>query len=240
MTEYANLHFALETIRNSKSDGPRVMVVGPNDSGKTSLVKILTAYAVRMGRTPVVVNTDPAEGMLSLPGSLSATVMSTLMDVEDGWGSSPTSGPSMTPVKLPLAYWLGLQSPEDDPKLFKPVCSRLALAVTGRVDEDEDVKKAGIIIDTSGAVSAGKNGYEIISHIASEFAGMCNLSLRISSIILIYYSKHHNNHRFRAPPVRPLPPLHPTKRHGPQAFQVWWLHRARQHIHGRLSPTTDL
>lgn len=176
MTEYANLHFALETLRNqsssSSNQGPRIMIVGPNNSGKTSLVKILTAYAVRMGRCPVVVNTDPSEGVLSLAGTLSASVMGTLMDVEEGWGSSPTSGPSSTPVKLPLVYWLGLGSPEDDTKLFKPVCSRLALAVTGRLDEHEDVKRAGVIIDTSGAVSAGKNGYDVISHIAAEFSGM--------------------------------------------------------------------
>ncbi len=169
MTEYANLHFALEEIRNSQPHGPRVMVVGPNNSGKTSLVKILAGYAVRMGRSPVVVNTDPAEGMLSLPGSLSATVMSTLMDIEEGWGSSPASGPSQTPVKLPLVYWLGLGSPEEDTKIFKPVCSRLALAVTGRLDEDEEVKRSGIIVDTSGISSAGKNSYEVLSHTASEF-----------------------------------------------------------------------
>ena len=110
--------------------------------------------------------------MLALPGSLSAAVMGTLMDVEEGWGSSPTSGPSLTPVKLPLVYWLGLGSPEDDTKVFKPVCSRLALAVTGRLDEDEEVKRAGVIIDTSGVISAGKNNYECITHIAAEFSGL--------------------------------------------------------------------
>lgn len=171
MVEYANLHFALENLRDASPQGPRVLIVGPSSSGKTSLVKILTSYAIRTGRTPIVVNTNPAEGMLSVPGSLSAATFSTLMDVEEGWGSSPTSGPSATPVKLPLVYWLGLGSPEDDAKLFKPVCGRLALAVAGRLAEDADASKAGVIIDTCGSISAGKDGYNIISHIVSEFGG---------------------------------------------------------------------
>lgn len=38
--------------------GPRVLVVGPADSGKSSLCAILTAYAVRVGRAPVFVDLD--------------------------------------------------------------------------------------------------------------------------------------------------------------------------------------
>lgn len=175
MTQYANLHFALENLRQAGTQEPRVLVVGPNNSGKTSLVKLLTAYATRSGRQPIVVNTDPGEGMLSIPGSLTATAVSSVIDVEEGWGSSPTSGPSSVPVKLPLVYFFGLKSPEEDPKLFKPVCSRLALAVTGRLAEDEEVLKSGVIIDTPGVISQGKNGYDIISHIVSEFSGMLHL-----------------------------------------------------------------
>ncbi|OBT57550.1 hypothetical protein VE04_02967 [Pseudogymnoascus sp. 24MN13] len=148
---------------------PLVLEVGPNNSGKTSLVKLLTAYATRSGKQSIVVNTDPGEGMLSIPGSLTATAMSSVIDVEEGWGSSPTSGPSSVPVKLPLVYFYGLKSPEDEPKLYKPVCTRLALAVTERLADDEAVKKSGVIIDTPGVISQGKNGYDLISHIASEF-----------------------------------------------------------------------
>jgi polyribonucleotide 5'-hydroxyl-kinase len=65
MTSYANLHFALETQRqraqDSLSRGPRVLIVGSEHAGKTTLAKILVAYAVRQGRTPVVVGLDPRE-----------------------------------------------------------------------------------------------------------------------------------------------------------------------------------
>lgn len=142
MTAYTNMHFALERKRGEASEspadaqGPRVMIIGPEDAGKTSLVKILTAYAVRQGRVPAVVNLDPKEGMLSLPGTLTATSFSTIMDIEEGFGSSPTSGPSPVPVKLPLVYYYGSESPEGNTKLYKMLVSRMALAVSSRLSED--------------------------------------------------------------------------------------------------------
>ena len=176
MVTYVNTHFALEKLRDEASqsgkEGPRVLIVGPTNAGKTSLVKLLTAYGVRSGRQPIVVNTDSREGMLSIPGSLTATSFSSIIDVEEGWGSSPTSGPSPVPVKLPLCYFYGLPSPEDNTKLYKPVLTRLALAATSRLSDDPTIKASGVIIDTAGVISQGKGGYDIISHIVSEFSGL--------------------------------------------------------------------
>jgi polyribonucleotide 5'-hydroxyl-kinase len=147
------------------------MIVGPENAGKTSLAKILTSYATRMERQPIVVNLDPKEGMLSLPGSLTAAPFRTMIDIEVGWGSSPTSGPSQVPVKLPLVYFYGLENAEEDEgKVFKPIVSRMALAVTGRLAEDKETQLSGLLVDTPGSISIGKVGYEIISHIVSEFA----------------------------------------------------------------------
>lgn len=180
MTEYTNLHFALENLRNNARQddgGPRVLVVGPKDSGKTTLVKTLTSYAIRMGRSPVVVNLDPAEGMLALPGSMSVAVFGTgaILEVEDagsaGWGTSPIGGPSPTPVKTPLVYHYGVSAAaEERPELFRPVTTRLALAATSRFEEDSEVKRSGMIIDVGGSICGGKAGYEVLSHIVSEFS----------------------------------------------------------------------
>ena len=46
------------------SRGPVVMIVGPTDSGKTSLCKLLINYAVRMGRRPVFADIDVGQGKL--------------------------------------------------------------------------------------------------------------------------------------------------------------------------------
>lgn len=175
MISYANLHFALEKIRDESSleskSGPRVLVVGPENAGKTSLVKLLTAYATRSGRQPETINLDTRESMLSIPGSLSAAVFSSILDVEEGWGSSPTNGPSPVPVKLPLVYHLGLENPEDNTGASKPIMTRLALAVMSRLQGDTEAKGTGCIIDTPGVISQGKGSYELVQHIVSEFAG---------------------------------------------------------------------
>ncbi|CAN9198771.1 unnamed protein product [Alternaria sp. RS040] len=176
MMSCANLHFALENLRDrsiasgSVDMGPRVLVVGPENSGKTSLVKTLTSYAVKTSRQPMVINLDPRQGMLSVPGSFSAAVYSSIVDIEEGWGSSPISGPSPIPVKMPLVYHYGLKDPEEG-KVFKPLVTRMALAVTSRLEEDKLSKQAGFIIDSSGAISQGRNGvYDNIEHIVSEFS----------------------------------------------------------------------
>jgi polyribonucleotide 5'-hydroxyl-kinase len=174
MNAYTNTHFALEKLRGQAAEsttkpGPRVMIIGPADAGKTSLLKILTGYAVRQGRKPLVVNLDPREGMLSLPGTLTASSFSTIMDVEEGFGTSPTSGPSPVPAKLPLVYYYGLENPEGNERLFKSLTSRLALAVTSKLAENDCNRTSGCIIDTSGHI-AQSNGYEMIQHIIAEFS----------------------------------------------------------------------
>ena len=175
MISYANLHFALERLRDGAGplgkDGPRVLVVGPENAGKTSLVKLLTAYATRAGRQPVAVNLDTKESMLSIPGSLSAATFTSILDVEEGWGSSPTNGPTPVPVKLPLIYYLGLESPEDNTDVFKPIVSRLALSVMNRLQDDIEARQAGCIIDTPGSISQGKGNYQLLTHVVSEFSG---------------------------------------------------------------------
>ncbi|KAF2473812.1 mRNA cleavage and polyadenylation factor IA/II complex [Lindgomyces ingoldianus] len=174
MMSYANAHFALEKLRERSVQtgelGPRILVVGPENAGKTSVVKILTSYAVKAGRQPVVVNLDPRQGMLSVPGSVTAAAFSSIIDIEDSWGSSPISGPSPVPVKMPLVYHYGIANP-DEGSLFRPLVTRMALAVTSRLEDDKPSRQAGFIIDTSGAISHGKGGvYENIDHIISEFS----------------------------------------------------------------------
>lgn len=51
---YVNTHIQIEARRdvalaNSES-GPRVLIVGPTDSGKSTVSRILTSYAARLDR----------------------------------------------------------------------------------------------------------------------------------------------------------------------------------------------
>ena len=91
MTAYANLHLAFEAMRvralyrakgedfggqtppyNNNSDHtepPRVLILGPDNSGKTTIAKILVNYATRVGQdwTPMLVNVDPSEVFVFFP-----------------------------------------------------------------------------------------------------------------------------------------------------------------------------
>ena len=59
---WAALHPRLEARREEArlggGWGPRVAVVGPTDAGKSSLCRVLAAYAARCGRAVTVVDTD--------------------------------------------------------------------------------------------------------------------------------------------------------------------------------------
>ena len=181
----AGVHFALEEARSAAAAaaaraaggaagrGPRVLVVGAEGAGKTSLCRTLAAYALRAGRVPIAANLDARQGMLGVPGALSGAAFASLLDVRDGWGGSPVSGPSAVPVKRPLCYHFGCRDPEENPRLFKALVTRLGAAVLGRMEGDAETGAAGCIVDTPGSLSSGRAvGYEIIEHIVMAFSGL--------------------------------------------------------------------
>ncbi|CAG8548922.1 1681_t:CDS:10 [Funneliformis mosseae] len=171
MTSYLNMHIALEQCREeakSKSDkGPRVMIVGPEDVGKTSLCKLLLSYALRHGRQPIFVNLDSNEGSITMPGTLSATPINHIIDVEEGFGSSATTAPSFSSSYMPMVFYYGYSDPSDNVKLYKVLTKKLAYNVSRRLVEDEIAKVSGVVIDTSGLIDG--TGYEIIQHCVEVF-----------------------------------------------------------------------
>lgn len=169
--EWLNVHGMLETARDdTPQDGPRVLVVGPDAVGKSSLVRSLAGWAVKVGRTPTIVNTDSREGLLAPPGTMTAATVGHQLEVENGYGIAPISGATMTPVKTPLVYHCPYASPMEKPEIYKALITRTALSVTNRLEEDPSAKQSGIIIDTPGSLNDLKSGYEMITHLVSEFS----------------------------------------------------------------------
>ena len=87
MVAYVNTHVQLEAMRDvafaNGERGPRVIVVGPKDHGKSTICRILSAYAARLDRNPVFVDLDVGQGSLSIPGSLcAAPVSKTSLSIE--------------------------------------------------------------------------------------------------------------------------------------------------------------
>ncbi|KAF4506084.1 hypothetical protein G6O67_006204 [Ophiocordyceps sinensis] len=173
---HLSLHSCLADMRAAAArlgrEGPRILIAGPPSAGKTTLARTLTSYATRQGHQPVVVNADPRQGMLSLPGTLSTAVFATVMDPEaaDGWGSTPTSGPSLVPVKLPLVYYFGRDSAEDDADLYRHLVGRIASAVSARLIEDPRVRSAGVIVDGMRIGETSTIGIDLIAHVVEELS----------------------------------------------------------------------
>jgi polyribonucleotide 5'-hydroxyl-kinase len=175
---YLNLHFALQNQRAAAAGGvvvgPRVLVAGAPASGKSTVARTLLALATRQngGQQPVGVGLDPRDGMLSLPGTVSAAVFGSVMDLETGGAGvadTPSSGPAAVPVKVPVVYYYGRQRVEDESDAWRTAVSALARAVKGRRDADSEVRRAGVVIDAP-AVGVGKDGVALLVHAVEEFA----------------------------------------------------------------------
>lgn len=179
MDIYRRLHFALHIQRinsasgalsdaNRRPTGPRVLILGNQYSGKTSLAKILISYATKMDTMPVLVNLNPRDGVFSLPGSITATPINDSLDLESvgGWGSSPTSGVLFHNPKQPLVKSYGFTNYKSNVELFKYQVSKLGIAVMSKLEEDSIIRDSGLIIDTPAFTT---KDFNIIENIVSDF-----------------------------------------------------------------------
>ncbi|KAI0231954.1 Cleavage polyadenylation factor subunit clp1 [Massospora cicadina] len=149
MSSYINIHLALEgqRARSAREDvrGPTVLIVGPKDSGKSSLAKILLSYAIKQGREPMFIALDPNEGSVTMPGCLLAIPLKHQLDVEVGLSNTlaPTSEDESVPQPLIQV-------------------ERLGEMLKRRLEVDKDLKSSGCIIDTCGL--ADDVGFKLHMH----------------------------------------------------------------------------
>ncbi|PKH98595.1 hypothetical protein CRG98_049703 [Punica granatum] len=109
MVSYVNVHAILEGRRNrarasppdsNSSQGPRVIVVGPKDSGKSTLSRMLLSWAAKQGWKPTFVDLDVGQGFITIPGSIAATPIELPIDPVEG-----------VPLEMPLVYFYGHVTP---------------------------------------------------------------------------------------------------------------------------------
>ncbi|PPQ93281.1 hypothetical protein CVT25_015279 [Psilocybe cyanescens] len=208
MRTYANLHIALEQMRvralrqirgspvpshdTSKSDPPRVLVLGPEHSGKTTVCKILTNYAVRSGQgwSPFLVNVDPSEGGWAAPGAISVAPV---------YGPIPTASPAnplgtaatTAPVSLssnallPLAYWYGHSETKKNPLLMDRMIRNLGENVNDRFELDPEGRASGLIVDTPSSFATGPAA----NNHRHKLIKACIDAFKISMIVVVGHEK---------------------------------------------------
>lgn len=76
---YINIQCVLNRERNialqQKTTGPNLLVTGSQQSGKSTLCKILVNYAIKLGWQPTLVDLDLNSAEISPPGSISAALV---------------------------------------------------------------------------------------------------------------------------------------------------------------------
>ncbi|KAL4162974.1 hypothetical protein KRP22_015251 [Phytophthora ramorum] len=145
------------TGQGKHAAGPRVLVCGPVDSGKSTLTHILANYALRLGEKPTLVELDVGHGCLSVPGTLSASPldMNSLSIEEDFILTNP------------LAFFYGHAAASENVELFRYQQQQLAKAVKRRLANDEEVNASGCVINTCGWVDG--MGFDLLLHAIKEF-----------------------------------------------------------------------
>ncbi|URE28332.1 Pre-mRNA cleavage complex II protein Clp1 [Musa troglodytarum] len=166
MVSYVNVHAILDARRGrakssqasgtDSSQGPRVIVVGPTDSGKSSLCKMLLSWACKLGWKPTYVDLDIGQGSITIPGCIAATPVEMPIDVMEG-----------IPLEMPIVYFYGHTTPSANGDLYKVLVKELAGTLERQFSGNAEAKAAGMVINTMGWVEG--LGYELLLHAIDTF-----------------------------------------------------------------------
>lgn len=156
MPSYISAHAILQSkralARAAGIPGPRAVVVGPRDSGKTALVTMLAAYSVKANSAAVVVDVDPsgcgAAGVV--PGSVSLSHVRHL-DLEGG---------GLVHEKV-ASFMLGHTVPRDNDVVSRKVFESMGKAVDAVLSTRSLKPEVGCLVDTSGDLD-GRDGADAV------------------------------------------------------------------------------
>ena len=129
MITYLNVSMAIETLRQQYEKenednkgvedyveklGPRVLICGAQDVGKTTLARILLNYGVRLGRRPIYVDLAVDSPAFGIPGSVGALTIERPADPVEGFDT-----------KNPIIYHFGHTLPNGNLLLYETLVKRL-------------------------------------------------------------------------------------------------------------------
>lgn len=162
MKDVLQIHGLIQKKRRESLENglpaPRVMIVGPTDVGKSTLSKILCAYAARTNFAPAFIDLDLGQNEVSIPGTLSTAVIHRkTLSIENNFDNIN-----------PLVFFFGHTTPSDLHMLYSNMVQRLENTLDRyrqKTLENDDagskyLRSSGFIVNTMGWVRDG--GYEII------------------------------------------------------------------------------
>ncbi|KAB2613926.1 CLP1-like protein [Pyrus ussuriensis x Pyrus communis] len=173
---YVNVHAVLEERRHRakplppddpNSQGPRVIVVGPTDSGKSTLSKMLLSWAAKKEWKPTFVDLDIGQGAITIPGCIAATPIEMPIDPVEG-----------IPLDIPLVYFYGHTTPSHESlkihflsgnnvDLYNVLVKELAQVVERQLSGNAESRASGMVINTMGWIEG--QGYELLLHAIDTF-----------------------------------------------------------------------
>ncbi|KAL6944927.1 hypothetical protein ACO0QE_002369 [Hanseniaspora vineae] len=145
------LHFALDKIRSTYLQGPNVVVVGKKNTGKSTLCKTLVSYALKFRDfNPTFINLNFAEGIFTMPGCITATTVTDLLQVQSPqWNeSASTTVNSIIPTVQPLVKLFGYENVAGNYPLYLLTIQNLSSVVTRKFAKMTELQRSGMIVDT--------------------------------------------------------------------------------------------
>ncbi|KAH7830053.1 putative mRNA cleavage and polyadenylation factor CLP1 [Monocercomonoides exilis] len=190
MQEYQNIHWALETMREQAKEtdtyGPRAIIIGPSDSGKSTLATILLNYAVKMGRTPLFIDLDIGQGVISPPGTIAASVIKRQVDIEE----------SAVKFENPVIFYYGFVDARPNFPRLHSLIQRLGEVIEAKMAMDPAIKYSGCIINTCGWVEEEGRELQLASVVSLRSNVIINLGLDSLAVFMKEKTAAHADEMF--------------------------------------------
>ncbi|EME26692.1 pre-mRNA cleavage complex II protein Clp1-like protein [Galdieria sulphuraria] len=156
---YLKAHYLLDSMRRKArqqgTKGPKVVIVGPQDSGKSSLCQILSCYAMKGGKKILYASIDFQQGSFSIPGAIGASSVEHAT-IEDGMIFENN-----------LVYFYGHTVASENPRLLEKLVSNLSNLLDAKLEDSEmDLGHMGFIADSFGSLD-GSN-YDVLKQVLKE------------------------------------------------------------------------
>ncbi|KAG2307993.1 hypothetical protein Bca52824_027741 [Brassica carinata] len=182
MMSYLNVHNSLQVQRHRvtsstrdyvSSQGPRVIIIGDTDSGKSTLAKMLLSWAAKDGCKPTFVDLNIGQSSITIPGTIAATSVEMPMDPVEG-----------LPLHKALVHYFGHTTPTNNIRLYKYLVEELARELDEEFARNAESRRSGMVIDTMGWTNG--LGYQLLLHAIKTFNASLVIVLGQQETELVY------------------------------------------------------